>query len=129
MQQLKRVILIDDDEITNFIHQSLIEEMNITEEIICAGDGSEGIEILRKHALPPEGHIGVILLDLNMPGMNGLDFLDALREMPEHRAAYRVVIMTTSQNPKDKARVKQEEVAAYLNKPFRKEHLKAVLEA
>jgi AmiR/NasT family two-component response regulator len=37
--------------------------------------------------------------------------------------------MTTSQNPKDKARVKQEEVAAYLNKPFRKEHLKAVLEA
>jgi CheY-like chemotaxis protein len=84
MQKLKCILLVDDDEVTNFINTELINELNVTEKLIVCENGQIAMDYLIKaHAAPPEeGCIvpDLIFLDLNMPVMNGVEFLEAYKK-------------------------------------------------
>ena len=124
-KNLECVLLIDDDEATNFYNQSIIEELDIDVEIEVAYSGQEGLDFLTKKT-DDYGSLkfpkpGIIFLDVNMPGMNGWEFLDKYQMLPEEQKAMLIVTMlTTSTNPDDKAKAKKYDyVGGFLSKPLK----------
>jgi CheY-like chemotaxis protein len=107
------ILLVDDDSIDVMNVKRAFARNNLTNPIHEAKNGIEALEILRLGALPPRR---LVLLDLNMPRMNGLEFLRALRADPELRSTS-VVVLTTSNEERDKVAAYDLNVAGYLLKP------------
>lgn len=80
MQKLKSILLVDDDEVTNFINTELINDMQVTEHLQVCENGRIAMDyLIEAHKEnPPEGYYipDLIFLDLNMPVMNGVEFLE-----------------------------------------------------
>jgi CheY-like chemotaxis protein len=80
MQKLKSILLVDDDEVTNFINTELINDMQVTEHLKVCENGRIAMDyLIEAHKEnPPEGYFipDLIFLDLNMPEMNGVEFLE-----------------------------------------------------
>jgi CheY-like chemotaxis protein len=92
----------------------LVEEQNkLTNRIHVAQNGLEALEVLRKGTLPTR-HL--VLLDLNMPKMNGIEFLRELRADPNLQTTS-VVVLTTSNEDRDRIEAYKLNVAGYLLKP------------
>lgn len=89
-------MLIDDDEDDQLIFTDAISELADDVECVVAKNGYEAFEHLKKTETPPS----VIFLDLNMPVMNGFEFLELLRCM-QPPSKIPVVVFTTSNDPKD----------------------------
>lgn len=87
----------------------------IANPLVVAGDGIEALEVLRGDKGPPLPRPYLILLDLQMPRMNGIEFLEAIRKDPEHGTAV-VFVLTTSNADKDRTAAYREHVAGYLVK-------------
>lgn len=120
-QKLDCVLLIDDDEATNFYHTIVLEEECTSVYIKSVSSAKEGLDyLLRKGVYSDCPQPGIIFLDINMPGMNGWDFLAKYDELSEHIHERTVVtILTTSMNPDDKKRAaKIPAVKEFVNKPL-----------
>ena len=105
MAAFKSVLLVDDSRATNFMHKELIREADFAERVDVALDGEEALEFLRSGGdsefFPPS----LILLDINMPKMDGFEFLEACKALPDARRCSLVVVMlTTSLDPGDRTR-------------------------
>ena len=110
------ILLVDDDAVDVMTTRRAFQKANPTLPMWTAGDGVEALEQLRSDALPPANR--VVLLDLNMPRMNGIEFLRELRKDPElHGTA--VVVLTTSDEERDRLEAYNFHVAGYLVKPVR----------
>lgn len=107
------ILLVDDDSIDVMNVKRAFARNNLTNPIHEAKNGLEALDVLRRGALPPRR---LVLLDLNMPRMNGLEFLRALRADPELRSTS-VVVLTTSNEERDKLAAYDLNVAGYLLKP------------
>jgi CheY-like chemotaxis protein len=134
MKKLNNILLIDDDEITNFINTDIISGMCITEKITVCENGREAIEYLKKaYAQPPqEGCIppDIIFLDLNMPVMNGFEFLKEYQQQFGETSCCKVIIMlTTSLRDEDidYALKLKTTVTDYLEKPLSEEKVKNII--
>jgi CheY-like chemotaxis protein len=108
------ILLVEDDEVDVMNVKRAFERNNVSNPLFVAGNGLEGLEILRGDEMPRERRL--VLLDLNMPKMNGIEFLQALRADPE-LAATPVVVLTTSNDDQDKIDAYNLNVAGYLLKP------------
>lgn len=108
------ILLVEDDDIDVMTVQRAWEKAKITNPLTIARDGIEALEILRSDRLPKRRRL--VLLDLNMPRMNGIELLRELRRDPE-LASTTVVILTTSQDDRDRVDAHQLNVAGYLLKP------------
>lgn len=120
MKKLQYTLLVDDDEATNFINELLIEELNFTEKLLTAQNGKEALDLIRELCRKEAGLLPeLILLDINMPVMDGFDFLDAFQALdcPDKKNT-RIVMLTTSLHRKDIEKVKDAGVAGFLNKPL-----------
>jgi CheY-like chemotaxis protein len=110
------LLLVEDDEVDVQGFKRAFAKHRIGNPIITAKDGIEALEILRgengKTRLP-KPH--VVLLDLNMPRMNGFEFLEAIRADPE-LASTLVFMVTTSKAEEDKAKAYGQHVAGYIVK-------------
>ncbi len=123
---LKHILLIDDDEPTNFYHSMMIEESGLCSNIHVKDSAVEALKWLKDEANPiPD----LIFLDINMPIMNGWEFLDEYKSFPEVKKADIVVIMlTTSLNPNDKERANQmQEISSFMNKPLTIDNIQKVV--
>jgi len=125
--KLNCILLVDDDAEDNYFHQIVINEMNITERIEVALNGVEALAFLKKEN---QIHPDIIFLDINMPKMNGWEFMEAYTELrPDQKAKVVVVMLTTSENPKDKKRAEQfSEITGFNSKPLTEEMLNGILE-
>jgi CheY-like chemotaxis protein len=127
MSQLKRILLIDDDFVTNFINENLINEMGIAEEIICLKNGKEAIDFFRNRdaeQLP----IDIVFLDLNMPVMDGFQFMEAYHQLDEKSNSKVIVAMLTSSTiEKEKEIADKLGVQEHLNKPLTREKINQLL--
>lgn len=93
---LNRILLIDDDRVTNLMHRRLIEKAGLARRIDVAVDGVEALSCLAT-ALEQEDDIPeLLLLDINMPRMNGFEFLEAYDALPDHLRRRQLVIMLTT---------------------------------
>jgi CheY-like chemotaxis protein len=108
------ILLVEDDEIDVMNVRRAFQKNHIANPLFVAGDGVQALEQLRGGAIP--GGRRIVLLDLNMPRMNGIEFLKALRADPA-LAATPVVVLTTSNDERDKIDAYDLNVAGYLLKP------------
>ncbi len=114
------ILLVEDDEVDVMTVQRAFKKGNITNPLYIAGNGIEALTMLRcspgqASAIPAERRI--ILLDLNMPKMNGLEFLQELRADPTIRQIP-VVVLTTSNEEQDRVQAYDLNVAGYILKPI-----------
>ncbi|WP_316811748.1 response regulator [Pedobacter heparinus] len=131
-KDLECVLLIDDDISTNFIHRRIVENAKINvavKEITSAKEALDYLTYSGKYQnVENAPKAGIIFLDINMPGMNGWDFIAEYKKLDEkHKARIVVVMLTTSLNPDDElhaARV--EEIATYLHKPLNLETFSSI---
>lgn len=123
--QLNCILLIDDDEPTNFLNRLTLEQAGCTRQIQIAQSGQEALDYLQAAIPRPD----LIFLDINMPAMDGWEFLERYRGLPPARKADIVLIMlTTSLNPDDELKTRTiPEVAGFENKPLSQEQLDNVL--
>jgi CheY-like chemotaxis protein len=105
--KLNCILLIDDDDDCNYFHKKLLREMGCTESVGIVHDGFEALELL-KHCTDENNEIpDIIFLDINMPKMNGWEFLECYERLPPAFKEKIVLIMlTTSLNPDDKEKAK-----------------------
>ena len=112
--RMLNILLVEDDEVDVMNVRRAFERNNVSNPLYVAGNGLEALEMLRNGTVPSERRL--ILLDLNMPKMNGIEFLQALRSDPELASAP-VVVLTTSNDDQDKIDAYNLNVAGYLLKP------------
>ena len=110
------ILLVEDDEVDVMAVKRAFRELKIANPLTEAKDGIEALEILRgANGHPAIARPLIILLDLNMPRMGGMEFLDELRKDPElHRCV--VFVMTTSADERDRVRAYDKNVAGYVLK-------------
>lgn len=108
------ILLVDDDEVDVMNVQRAFAKANLTNTIHIAGNGVEALQMLRDGSLVR--HRLLVLLDLNMPRMNGIEFLRELRADAQLKGTS-VVVLTTSNEDKDKVEAYNLNVAGYLLKP------------
>jgi CheY-like chemotaxis protein len=134
MQKLKNVLLVDDDEITNYINADLIETCGIAEKISIVLNGKEALEYIEKaHSGKDPGYVtpDLILLDINMPVMNGFQFLDHYNYLHAENKLSTIVTMLTTSLIKDevsRALSMENIVKGYIEKPLTKEVVMQVYE-
>ena len=109
------ILLVEDDKVDVMNVRRAFDKNKLSNPITVASNGLEALEILRQGGLPKGGK-RLVLLDLNMPRMNGIEFLRALRADPELKSLS-VVVLTTSNDDKDKVEAYNLNVAGYLLKP------------
>jgi CheY-like chemotaxis protein len=108
------ILLVEDDEVDVMNVKRAFDKNHITNPLFVAGNGLEALDKLRSGEIPQGRRI--VLLDLNMPKMNGIEFLRELRNDPA-LAPTPVVVLTTSNNDRDKIDAFNLNVAGYLVKP------------
>jgi CheY-like chemotaxis protein len=107
------IMLVEDDQIDVMTVKRAFKEISITNPVIVCGNGIEALDYLRK----PENKIpGIILLDLNMPKMNGIEFLTEIKQ-DQKLKLIPVVVLTTSKEEQDKVETYKLGVAGYMIKP------------
>ena len=113
-EKLLNILLVEDDEIDVMNVKRAFEKNKIANPLFVAGNGLEGLEILRSQEYPKERRL--ILLDLNMPKMNGIEFLREVRADPD-LVSSAVVVLTTSNDDRDRVEAYNLNVAGYILKP------------
>ena len=108
------ILLVEDDELDVMNVQRAFKKNNVVNPLHIASNGLEALELLRGDAIPKDRRL--ILLDLNMPRMGGIEFLKALRADPDLKATT-VVVLTTSDEERDKVNAYDLNVAGYIVKP------------
>lgn len=115
--KLLNILLVDDDEIDVMNVRRAFKKNNIVNPLYVAHNGLEALDMLRgsgDDAMPTERRL--VLLDLNMPKMNGLEFLREIREDPELKMLT-VIVLTTSDDDRDKMEAYNLNIAGYIVKP------------
>ena len=130
MSLLPCVMLVDDDQTTNFLNKSLLNRLDVAERLLVALDGQEALSNLAQHCQPLTPTCPVLIfLDVNMPGMNGIQFLEAYQQLPlAQQKAIVIVMLTTSLHPRDVERVRRlEAVDGFVSKPLTSEKVHDIL--
>jgi CheY-like chemotaxis protein len=123
------VLLIDDDDICNLISSKTLQRMGFADEIHVAMNGEQGISLLEDHFQNSTAMPDVILLDLEMPVMNGFEFLEAFRKLPiPNKESIKIIIVTSSSDPNDMRKAKTMGISHYLTKPISEEKLMTILQ-
>ncbi|HMV08483.1 MAG TPA: response regulator [Cyclobacteriaceae bacterium] len=124
MNDTKKIMLVDDDCMFILIHRRMLELSGITAEIQTASSGKEALELLLESEKAKDALPDVILLDLTMPGMDGFEFLANLEKLRIPEAdKMKIIIVTSSADPRDKARLTRFKIENYLQKPVQREVL------
>lgn len=134
MKKVNCILLIDDDPDDNFFHTIIIEETGVCNQVQVATDGESALDYLIKSGEPNQSESfpkpDIIYLDINMPRMNGFEFLEEYEKLDEKLKSKIVVVMlTTSLNPND--RIKAEAypvIKEFQNKPLTEETLQEMIE-
>jgi two-component system chemotaxis response regulator CheY len=113
----KKVLIVDDSKLLHRMFEMMLRQY----PLVHAYDGREALDRLNEHQ-----DVDLILLDINMPRMNGLEFLAAVKSHAEHQRIP-VVIITTEGTEDDTERGLAAGAVAYVRKPFRNEELLSVI--
>ena len=123
------IMLIDDNPDDNYIHERVIKKNGAAEIVIAKESALLALDYLKAKSNHEYIHPDLILLDINMPGMDGWEFLEEYKKLDKELQSKMVVIMlTTSENPEDKAFAQTQNILAdFYSKPLTKEMLNEIL--
>jgi len=132
MKKVNCILLVDDNEADNYYNQYIIQECGICNHIQVVINGVHALDYLRKAGEDSKSFPkpDLIILDINMPCMNGFEFLEQYKNLNENlKSNVLIVMLTTSFNPEDHERAMTfDEVKEYLNKPISGELLQEITE-
>ncbi|MEM6386861.1 MAG: response regulator [Pseudomonadota bacterium] len=127
MERIGKLAIIDDAEFDQMLYARIIARTGLVDETLCFYSAEEAVEYFKS---PDSEPVDVILLDINMPGMSGFEFLELVSkdEFKEY-ADLVVVMLTTSLDPSDVARARSFDlVKDYINKPLEEQHIEQIIE-
>ncbi len=129
MQPLREILLIDDSESDNFIHSRIIKKAGVAAKTTIKYSGEEGLEYLRTLINEDYPRPDLIFLDINMPGMDGFEFLEHYENLEVVQKADVVIAMlTTSTSPDDRNKADNYKMLQHFdNKPLTEASLMNVL--
>ena len=113
MRSTKPILLVEDDQVDAMTVKRALNEIKVTNRLDIVNNGEEALTFLRD---PGNDNPGIILLDLNMPKMNGIEFLKIAKK-DESLKMIPVVVLTTSKEDQDKVDSFNLGVAGYMIKP------------
>ncbi len=127
MNKINCALLVDDDETVNLVNRKLIERLKITKEIKVTVNGFEALNFItdfdQKNSACPE----LIFLDINMPIMDGYEFLSAFQNHQfKNKMQVVIVLLSNTSNVGDINRADYPGVKEFMNKPLTEEKIKAV---
>ena len=131
MKKVQLCCIIDDDPIFVYGTKRIIKEVDFAESIIVYTNGQEALDGLTKICVAKEPLPDVIFLDLNMPILNGWEFLDEFKNCQSERSkSITIYIISSSVDPRDLERVKDyDQVDHYILKPITPDDLAKILGA
>lgn len=128
-KKLNRILLIDDHAPTNSLNKRIIEASDCCHEVVTIRTAEDGLNYIKSG--PDTNFVDLIFLDINMPAMNGWEFMEEYIKLDNSiKEKIIVMMLTTSLNPDDQRRANQTEgVNGLLTKPLLKDQIEQVLEA
>jgi CheY-like chemotaxis protein len=119
MTKINSILLVDDDQINNFINKRIINKLYIADDVKTALNGEEALNFIQEKC-NETGHCPeLIFLDINMPVMNGFEFLNEFKNLPiSNKEDVKIIVLTTSTNPGDMQKLKDYSIKGFLNKPL-----------
>lgn len=125
---MKKVLLVDDDPIFNFLHTRMLSLGGLAKEVHTAMNGKQALDLLNGYFSGAATLPDVILLDLTMPEMDGFGFLEGFKKLGKPAVdAVNIIVITSSVNPRDIERVHELGVKNYLVKPVTLDKLKDLI--
>ncbi|MEP1093508.1 MAG: response regulator [Cyclobacteriaceae bacterium] len=123
---MKRIVLIDDDQTTNALNKLIIEKSKLVDEIVLFAEAGKALEFLNSKNGQKKS---LILLDINMPIMDGWEFLDAYTKLNDVAREDKIVLLTSSIDPADINKAeKYKPVSDYKSKPLSFDLLQSLVE-
>lgn len=113
--QTVNILVVDDDDVDVMMIKRAFDRKRISNPVFFASDGVDALELLRGRGTQSIQRPYLILLDINMPRMNGIEFLDAVRQDDLLRDSV-VFVLTTSEDDRDKVAAYRNNVAGYIVK-------------
>jgi CheY-like chemotaxis protein len=133
MNQWNTVLLVDDDPASSFLSMETLEAMAVSNRILTIFNGEEALLFVEQHCFRTDQKLSaacpmLILLDINMPVMNGFEFLEKFCQLPaSFREGVKIVLLTTSTRETDRMQARKYHVKHYLEKPLTPEKLFPIL--
>ena len=131
--QLNKILIIDDDEMTCFLHKRLLKDMQLAKEIAYMTDAPTALQHVKERYADAASKSltgpDLILLDLDMPKMSGLQFMDELESLDLDRSKIFIVMMTASLDPKDRQKAEKSpfRLDGYYVKPLDRSKMDEIL--
>jgi CheY-like chemotaxis protein len=119
MSRITTILLVEDDQLDAMDIKRSLDKLNVLYKLVVAKNGEYAIDMLKgHHEVILENLPDIILIDINMPRMNGLEFLQVIRETPEWKGI-KCFMITTSDEKVDKDAARKLGISGYILKPFK----------
>ena len=126
---LNSILLVDDDVISNFINYRMISNLDIAKEVTLKLNGKEALKYIKDRCNRINSCPDLILLDLNMPTMNGLEFLEEYKkESLPNKDKIKIVVLSNMIKDEDQKLLDDYGIKTFLIKPITKEKIMEIIE-
>ena len=129
MEKINRLMIIDDDELNNYITTKIVGYAQLAKKIDSYQSPKEALDLLIENSKSPNGNTPeLIFLDISMHGMNGWEFLDEYQKLPEdYKKRINIFILSTSIFDRDKLRASEYDfIKGYIQKPLTEPKIKEI---
>lgn len=126
MEKLPLILLVDDEPATNYANERLLYQLGVADRILSTTDSSEALQLLSQE---PPLQPTLLLLDVSMPGLDGIEFVEAFQRLPAvQQAATCIVLLTGGIASQDLLRINELPNAGLVIKPLTREKVDTLLQ-